>query len=128
MRREISSVLIGGISGVLLGGMVALMTMWLSGGTEVVTSEWSWTYVALVALAGGAPIGAASAFITDRAILATVPTTPVVKQLPRLFCCALVGSLLGLIHPLIPLLTAPLSLIAGAVWIRGQWERSSTGP
>src|SRR5262245_4503705 len=128
MRREILAVLFGGLSGMLLGGLVALASIWLSGGTETVSSDWSWTYVALVALAGGAPVGAASAFIADRAVLAPVRTAPLLRRLPVLFACAFAGSLPGLIHPLIPLLTAPLSLIAGAAWVRQQTERSGTSP
>ena len=118
MRRGISVVLLGGAAGLLLGGMVALGSTWMSGGSEALRSEWSWTYVALIALAGGVPIGATTALIADRALLATLSTTALIKQLPVLFSFACLGSLPGLIHPMIPLLTAPLFLLGGAAWIR----------
>jgi hypothetical protein len=118
--------LIGAGSGFVLAAFVAVASMWLSEGSSALGRDWAWDYVLLVGVAGGMPVGAASALLVFGAFLAAIPSPALLRRLPTLFAFALLGSLTGVLHPLIPLLAAPLALVAGAVWVRRSWSSETT--
>ena len=122
MTRELLSMLLGAISGLLIAAALTF-------GSVLITSDstappWTWSYVRLVSVALGVPIGAASAFIAYRFLLVRVPTDVLVRWLPWFICVAFVGALPALLGSVIAVFTAPLLLFAGAAWMRSRWERT----
>lgn len=82
-------------------------------------------FVWLVAVACGAPIGGLSAFVVDRTLLSPLPWDAVLRGTPFMLLTTAVGGLAAFYHPLVALLSAPLSLVAGGALVRARWERSA---
>ena len=117
MLRELWSVLAGCIAGFAIGAVFQLVSQ---GG--------NWDLNIFLAGSLGSLIGAPSAFIADRVLLAEIPIANIMRRLPMLFLAAILGFVVTL--PLFPLslFAAPLALMACAFVVRLRWERANAHP
>jgi hypothetical protein len=122
VRRAIVLATIGAVCGFLIATTVAAFRAHPPAGQTLVDCDWCIRSIMLEGVAGGAPLGALMTVVIDLTIFRGMSTASIAKWTPILFFFTLFGALVGVVYPILEVVTAPLSFLVAAVVCRRFWN------